>query len=427
MDVNAEPPVRAGLGSATVALPDPLPMAGYGARKTCSSGVLRPLEVNVLAVACGDQPSLLVTLDVIAVDRGFVHQVRKLAAGYGIDADHVLVAASHTHSGPAGLRVGGAEQAAKTDPVVAVGYLDAIRGAVDAALAMLGPVHVTVRSGRVEGVAADRNDPLRPVDGTATLLRIADSCEITIGYLWHFACHPTVLGAGNTLLTPDLPGDVRAALRHGRGDLPVLYLNGAAGDISTRFTRREQTPRELTRLAGLITRAWTGPWRPLRLAPPRVRRDLIGLPAASHDPAATHRRLAAATLALADVPDGPRRRVRETGIQGLRRRLSRPLSGEPAKPVLAEAHTIVLGDLALAALPGEPVAAVGRAVRAASRHPVTLEIGYAGDYIGYLTTADMTTGYEAEAALTAPGAAELAAAALIEGLHALEDRGDEDR
>src|SRR4051812_15593961 len=111
------------MGSATVALPIPVPMAGYGARRTPSSGVLRPLEVNVLAVACGDRPSLLVTLDVIAVDRGFVRHVRQLAAGHGIDADHVLVAASHTHSGPAGLRVGGAEQAARTDPAVVVGYL----------------------------------------------------------------------------------------------------------------------------------------------------------------------------------------------------------------------------------------------------------------------------------------------------------------
>lgn len=422
MDVTEQPPVRAGLGSATVALPARVPMAGYGARTAPSSGVLRPPEVNVMAAAYGDRLILLVTLDAIAIDRGFVHQVRQDVATYGVDADHVLVAASHTHSGPAGLRVGGAEQAVKTDPVVVRGYLDATCRAVDAAFAALAPAQVSVRSGHVEGVAADRNDPLRPVDATATVLRFADPRETTIGYLWHFACHPTVLGADNTLVSPDLPGDVRAALRQGGDDLPVLYLNGTAGDVSTRFTRREQTPRELTRLAGLVTRAWTGPWRPVRLAPPRVRRDLVELPAAAGDPEAARSRLAATTSTLADVSGGPRRRVLETEIQGLRRRLSRSSSGELAEPLLAEAHTIVLGDLALAALPGEPVTAVGRAVRAASRYPVTLPVGYAGDYIGYLTTADMTTGYEAEAALTAPGAAELAAAALIDGLHALEER-----
>jgi neutral ceramidase len=425
-----------------------MPLAGYGARTAPSSGVLRPLEVNVMVVAYDDRPILLVTLDAIAVDRGFVHRVRQAVARHGIDADHVLVAASHTHSGPAGLRVGGAEQAVKTDPVVVRGYLDAIRRATDAAFAGLGPAQVSVRAGRVEGVAADRNDPLRPVDTTATVLRVTGPRGTTIGYLWHFACHPTVLGADNTLLSPDLPGEVRAALRgesppaqgadptsivqptarsrkgmrapvDNGDDLPVLYLGGTAGDVSTRFTRREQTPRELTRLAGLVTRAWTGAWRPVRLAPPRVRRDPVALPAAASDPEAARGRLAAATSALAAMSAGPRRRVLETEIQGLRRRLSRPSSGEP---VLAEAHTMVLGDLALAALPGEPVTAVGRAVRAASRYPVTLPVGYAGDYIGYLTTADMTTGYEAEAALTAPGAAELAAAALIDGIHAMEER-----
>ncbi|HZE34349.1 MAG TPA: hypothetical protein VE198_23300, partial [Actinoallomurus sp.] len=115
MDVTAQPPVRIGLGSATVALPARVPMAGYGARTAPSSGVLRPLEVNVMAAAYDDRLILLVTLDAIAVDRGFVHQVRQAVATYGVDADHVLVAASHTHSGPAGLRVGGAEQAEQTD------------------------------------------------------------------------------------------------------------------------------------------------------------------------------------------------------------------------------------------------------------------------------------------------------------------------
>ncbi|MEE6262863.1 neutral/alkaline non-lysosomal ceramidase N-terminal domain-containing protein [Plantactinospora sonchi] len=420
MDVTTSPGARAGAGSAVVALPPTVPMAGYGTRTEPSSGVLRPLEVNALALGYADHLVLLLAVDAVGVDRGFVAAIRESVADRGFGADQVLVAASHTHSGPAGLRTGGAEGAAAVDPVVRGAYLDATRAAVDAALASVGPAEVSVRTGQVPGVAAHRHDPTRPVDQSATLLLIADRRGNPLAYLWNFACHPTVLGARNTLISPDLPGDVRAALRADT-DLPVLYVNGTAGDVSTRFTRQAQTPQELRRLAGLVTEAWHGPWRPVRVAPTRTCREVVELPAASDDPSAVRRRLTAAEARLADEADTPRRRVLETEVQGLRRRLDRVRSGEPTQPVIAEAHTIVLGDLALAALPGEPVTAVGRTVRAASRYPVTLPIGYAGDYIGYLTTADMTTGYEAEVAIAAPGAAELVAAALARQLRTLEE------
>ncbi|MDB4895211.1 MAG: hypothetical protein JWN15_1473, partial [Firmicutes bacterium] len=66
----------------------------------------------------------------------------------------------------------------------------------------------------------------------------------------------------------------------------------------------------------------------------------------------------------------------------------------------------LLGDLALVAFPGELYALQGLALAHASPARFTLPVGYAGDYMGYLTPAGDPDGYESDSALVAPGAAE---------------------
>ena len=60
------------------------------------------------------------------------------------------------------------------------------------------------------------------------------------------------------MVSAEFPGAMRRALAQelGTPDLSVLYLNGAAGDISTRFTRQSQTVDEVERVGqGVATAA----------------------------------------------------------------------------------------------------------------------------------------------------------------------------
>lgn len=96
---------QAGSGTAVVAVPDGAALDGYGARTAPSSGRLRPLEANALVVEVGATRLLLVSIDAVAIDGELVDVFRRAASEeFGIGADQVLVAASHTHAGPAGLR-----------------------------------------------------------------------------------------------------------------------------------------------------------------------------------------------------------------------------------------------------------------------------------------------------------------------------------
>ena len=56
-----------------------------------------------------------------------------------------------------------------------------------------------------------------------------------------YNCHPTVLSADVPYFSAEFPGYVLAKEEALHPDMFVTYINGACGDISTRFTRKDQT------------------------------------------------------------------------------------------------------------------------------------------------------------------------------------------
>lgn len=68
--------------------------------------------------------------------------------------------------------------------------------------------------------------------------------------LYNFPCHPTVLGPDNLLASADFAAGIEALLNC---DIAV-FLNGAAGDISTRFTRQESSFAECSRMSQIAAK-----------------------------------------------------------------------------------------------------------------------------------------------------------------------------
>src|SRR5690606_3731324 len=59
--------------------------------------------------------------------------------------------------------------------------------------------------------------------------------------LVNYACHPTTLGGGNRLLSPDYVGAMRELVEQSTGGSPCQFLNGAAGDLAPRRQYGKQT------------------------------------------------------------------------------------------------------------------------------------------------------------------------------------------
>ncbi|PYV89074.1 MAG: hypothetical protein DMG05_14445 [Acidobacteria bacterium] len=93
-------PLKAGVAKADITPPQGVLMWGYANRKSPAKGTLDPLYARVLALDAGEKRLVLVALD---LGRTFgpasLERLRQTARKSN-GVTYVLVAASHTHSGP---------------------------------------------------------------------------------------------------------------------------------------------------------------------------------------------------------------------------------------------------------------------------------------------------------------------------------------
>src|SRR5262249_6443351 len=91
-------------GSARVAITprQPIWMAGYASRTKPSEGAIHDLWAKALAIEDGTgRRCVLVTLDLCGIDRDLSLSIREaLKERHSLAFDQVVIACSHTHSGP---------------------------------------------------------------------------------------------------------------------------------------------------------------------------------------------------------------------------------------------------------------------------------------------------------------------------------------
>ncbi|GAA2376970.1 hypothetical protein [Nonomuraea africana] len=429
-----------GYGSVVLHVPEGVPMGGYLDRQGMSAGTLDPLEVSAVTWSDGERRFALAVADVICVNDDLAARARR-AAGC-----ELWLAATHTHAGPeTGCVPGGGATPEPWLDLVA----EAARAAVHRAVDSERPCEGVALGGDLRGVGADRSRPDAEAVVPLDVIAVVDGG--LAGVVVVLPVHPTVLPAANRRVSADLPGAVRRALRARLGpDVWVVVATGAAGDISTRHTRRGQDTTELARLGALVADRCvdllTGATETAGSRPeaPGSRTEAAGPTAAavgervwgagSGVAAVTRRvRLERATVPadsekLADdlrraeaAGDPVAARLARSRLEGLRARTgyarrADDVPSEAASPtgsgtIGAEVGVARLGGLALVGLPGEPFLAVADQIAGAAPGP-TVVLGYVNGYPGYLPTADAyrRTEYEVLAGQVAEGSAELLAA-----------------
>ena len=93
---------EAGIAKSAITPIRPMWMAGYGARNKPSEGKIHELWAKSLALKDPrGRVAILVTLDLCGIGPDISNAVRDAArAQHGIDRDRIVLACSHTHSGP---------------------------------------------------------------------------------------------------------------------------------------------------------------------------------------------------------------------------------------------------------------------------------------------------------------------------------------
>ena len=398
-------------------VPSGVPLAGYAVHTGPAVGVLDELATATLLLTRGADRLAIVAADVIGADSDLADEVAQAA---GLAQSELALCATHTHSGPAGIsaRLHPADSD-RLDQRLRARFVATAAATPARAREELEPVELILGSATTGEVAANRNDPTGPYDDRVTVLATRRPDGSFQAVLVHFACHPTILGADNRLVSADFPGILRRELTAAlsvHGEAPVvLFVNGAAGDVSTRFTRRGQDVVEVERIGKCLATAAgnalaaANPLRgPLRHGSVSVNLSLRrgGAPGADtavsespvFEPGAT------------DVSPAMQR-IAVTRAQGEAMLAALTALALDANASRLRIDAWMLGDLALVAIPAELFVSLGREIENASAGK-TLILGYANGYSGYLAdrAAHRSGTYEALASPFGPEASERVAA-----------------
>jgi neutral ceramidase len=223
-----------------------------GFQKHYSKGAREPL----LAVACvlhdGKQTAALVGIDAVAILKSTVAKARDLIEKETkVPGAHVLIGASHTHTGGPVIGTAGSDEDRAYTDILA----KRIASAVSQAWRSLHAAEVGIGTGKEETIAFNRRflmrdgreithpgkpgtphhadiiGPAGPTDPNVGVLAARGPDRKVIGVVVHFTCHSTVVGGD--LYSPDYAGYLRKHIKARYGEeTPVVFLLGACGDIT---------------------------------------------------------------------------------------------------------------------------------------------------------------------------------------------------
>jgi len=222
--------LQAGAAKVEITPPIGYAMWGYSARHDApSEGVLDPLHARALVLAVGDEKIAIVSLDLgRAPTRDSTAAIReKVKKAAGIE--HIFLCASHTHHGPV-VELDNWPDAKKSYARDLEQKLaDIIVGANKA----LKPARIGIASKETKfnrNRHSKRDE--KPVDSELLVLRLEDTDGKPIAHAVNFAAHATMQDAKVLKFSADYPGALAALVEKETG-APCLFLQGAAGDLST--------------------------------------------------------------------------------------------------------------------------------------------------------------------------------------------------
>ncbi len=237
-----------GIGKAIITPPIGTPLAGFSHRDQSEEGVLDDLEVRVFwlqSAPNADDSVCIVTADLIGFGAKLTAELRsELENRYGLPPERLLLAASHTHSGPQTCEnmIGVGEMVPEVVAMVRERILDAVAMARQ----HLRSVIMSVGKGRCEGYAINRRlvrdgvclfapNPDGVRDEEVTVVVFRDAYDGTVlAVLFHFTCHPTVMG--DLRITADYPGAARRVIEQSFNGAAAGFLPGCFGDIRPNCT-----------------------------------------------------------------------------------------------------------------------------------------------------------------------------------------------
>lgn len=375
------------------------PLNGFGSRKKGSTGILDDLYCRAVVFSDGDKTSGIVVCDLLTLQAETVKRIREMVSSQrkDLDGENILIAATHTHSGPMtqNLRLWG-----EIDECLNRVYEKCIAGAIINAYdnmtevtLSIGKGHTAIganrrikdpETGKVSPIIAPNFDV--PID-TDVLVASFDNLDgKNLAILVNHCCHPVVFGGDNFLISRDYPGYTVDTLEREIGSGVSIFVQGACGNIDPiKRGSVEAAASTGTQLANEALRV-------IRDGLVRVENPKINQVKET------------CKVSLGDIPSKEElEKILESDTWYFMKPWAKDAldtysRGTRPYTVDAEIQVISVGDMAIVGIPGELFNEIGTEIKNASPFKMTFVSGYANGCIGYIPTHEAYSegGYEVD-------------------------------
>ena len=431
--------LTAGLAVTDITPPVGYRMSGYF-RERLSTGTSNPLRAKALVLRQGDERAALVFCDIIGLSLDVSSRVRRqVAKQSGIPAANILIAATHSHTGP--LYFGALRKyfhdlaVAKhgSDPYEKVDYPSELIAKIVKAITQADAAAKSVRlkAGVAEQKGLSFNRRFHMKNGTVRfnpgilnpdIVRVAGPIDPEVGIVFfneagndsaaaalvNFTLHLDTVGG--TRYAADYPYYLERALREEYGDeFVLLFGTGTCGDINhIDVTKKERLKTDfIGRTLGETVNAKEGSLETVAEPALAVRSEIVQVPLQRYG----REKVAWARESIKKV--GSRelsflKQVEAYKILALQMRRGETIGLEVQVFRLSR-------DVAVVGLPGEVFVDLGLAIKHASPFATTLVIELCQDAPGYIPTkkAFAEGSYETVNSRIAPGGGEMMVKAAV--------------
>jgi hypothetical protein len=423
-------------GAATVKITPAVgtPMAGYYGKRGVQ-GVLDDLFAKAVVFNDGKTKVAMVVCDLLGLPRTVVVEARQLIEQKtGIPADHVMISATHTHTGPVipgdseidNLVIGNDKHCQEYVRQLPKWIAESVEKADKQASA----ARVSFGSDKESGISFIRRfrmkdgsvawnpgklnpniiQPIGTIDPQVNVVSVdsfgnpTPTSKPMLTYV-NFANHLDT--TGGLLVSADYPATLAKRLADYKGQgMLTMFANGTCGNINhldvhsaTPQSGPEEAKRIGTILAGAVLKAYLH-LTPVQDTTLQVRRETVSLPLAPY----TENELREARKIVA------RNGANATFLEQVKAYRIVDVANQKGKPLDVDVQVIALGrDIAWVALPGEVFVELGKSIKAKSPFRQTNVIELSNGYCYYIPnrSAYAEGQYEVVTSRYAEGAGEM--------------------
>ncbi len=227
-------PLHAGVARTIITPPTGIYLIGYGDRTKGNIGVHDDLTATALVLSDGQLEVAIVALDLLAINEFIVDRIRQQ-----LEPVKVLLCCSHTHSGP--IAYADKKSSRRNREYIEL-LVTRICAVVKLARQQLVPVRleyglsdadvgINRREKMADGHFEIGRNPEGVRDSSVQVISVMQENNQRLATMVNYACHGTVLGPDNLLVSADWIGAMRSEVETRLGGL-AMFLQGAAANIN---------------------------------------------------------------------------------------------------------------------------------------------------------------------------------------------------